>query len=61
MKTFLQDSRDVDPRDHRSRGKLSGLTILGRNFVVVWRGRGWELVAVVALLIVALLVWFHFK
>jgi hypothetical protein len=61
MKTILQDSRDPDPRSNRPGRTLSGLTILGRHFALVWRGRGWELVAVVTLLIVGLLAWLHFK
>jgi hypothetical protein len=61
MKTFLQHSRDPGPQSDRPGNRLSGLTIFGRHFALVWRGRGWELVAVVALLIVGLLIWLHLR
>jgi hypothetical protein len=59
MKTSLPHSRDPSSRGDRAGTKLSGLTIFGRHFAVIWRGHGWELVAVVALLIVALFFWLH--
>jgi hypothetical protein len=53
MNRFLRHTSE----DHGRRSKLSNLIILGRHFAVIWRGRSWELVAVVALLIIALAVW----
>jgi len=57
MNRFLRHTSDV----RRRRSKLSGLTILGRHFAVIWRGRSWELVTVVALLIIALAVWLKLR
>jgi len=57
MNRFLRHTSEV----RRRRSKLSGLTILGRHFAVIWRGRSWELVTVVALLIIALAVWLKLR
>jgi hypothetical protein len=61
MKPILRDPRERRSRTPSSPSKLSGLTILGKHFAVIWRGHGWELVAVVALLIVALLAWLKLR
>ena len=60
MNTSLHDPRSP-ARTVRPASRFSRLTIFGRHFAIVWRGRGWELVAVVALLIVALLVWLSWR
>lgn len=61
MNPFFRHGRASNARERTPLSKLSGLTILGRHFAVIWRGRSWELVAVVALLIVALAVWLELK
>jgi hypothetical protein len=61
MKTRLQSPRGSQHRSRRLDGTRSAVAIFGRHFAVVWRGRGWELVSVVALLIVALAVWLKLK
>ena len=61
MNSSPRHRRELATGRHSPLGRRSGLTILGKHFAVIWRGRGWELVAVVALLIIALALWLELK